>query len=287
MFNVEEKMITISKGFKRIFTDRLTALFFILFFLTFCMVGCGTLELNSDWRDREIIVDGSNDDWLGNMMYFEKEYVSLGLLNDENFIYICLIAEDQMIRNQVMGQGFTLWFDPDGGKKKTFGIKFPLGMQPGERQDRRTRPGSIPMKDRKDQENLEMLRQARMKRMAELEILGPRKEKSVRMPIEKAKGIYVNVKFSSGMLVYEIKVPLEPSEECPYAVGTMAGSLVGIGLETSKVKRPSMRRGMSGGMGGRGGAGGRGGMGGMRGGGMRPQMPKQLKIWAVIQLASK
>ena len=274
-------MITISKGFKRIFTDRLTALFFMLFLLTFCMVGCGTLELNSDWRDREIAVDGSNDDWLGNMMYFEKEYVSLGLLNDEKFIYICLIAEDQIIRNQVMGQGFTLWFDPDGGKKKTFGIKFPIGIQPGERQDRRKRPGSIPMEDRRDQENLEGLRQARMKQMAELEILGPGKEKSVRMPVEKAKGIYVNVELSSGMLVYEIKVPLERSEEYPYAVGTKAGNLVGIGLETSKVKRPSKRSGMSG----RSGAGGRGGMGGMRGGGMGPQMPKPLKIWAVVQLA--
>lgn len=280
-------MITISKGFKRIFTDRLPVLFFILFFLTFFMVGCGTLELNSDWRDCEITVDGRNDDWLGNMMYFEKENVSLGLLNDENFIYICLIAEDQMIRNQVMGQGFTLWFDPDGGKKKTFGIKFPIGMQPGERQDRRMQPGSVPMKERRDQENLEGLRQARMKQMAELEILGPGKEKSVRMPVEKAKGIYINVKFSSGMLVYEIKVPLEHSEECPYAVGTKAGNLVGIGLETSKVKRPSKRRGMSGGMGGRGGTGGRGGMEGMRGGNIRPQMPKPLKIWAVIQLASK
>ncbi|NQT79128.1 MAG: hypothetical protein HQ555_01885 [Candidatus Aminicenantes bacterium] len=278
-------MITLSKGFKRIFTDRLPVLFFILFFLTFFMVGCGTLELNSDWRDREITVDGRNDDWLGNMMYFEEENVSLGLLNDENFIYICLIAEDQMIRNQVMSQGITLWFDPEGGKKKTFGIKFPIGMQPGERQDRRKHPGGVPNKEKRDEGDLEELRQARMKQMDELEILGPGKEKSVRMPVEKAKGIYINVKLSSGMLVYEIKVPLKRSEEYLYAVGTKAGNLVGIGLETSKIKRPSMGRGMSGGMGGRGGAGGRGGMGGIRGGGMRPQMPKPLKIWAVVQLA--
>lgn len=284
MFKIEKKMITLSKGFKRIFTDRLPVLFFILFFLTFFMVGCGTLELNSDWRDREIIVDGSNDDWLGNMMYFEKEYVSLGLLNDENFIYICLIAEDQIIRNQVMGQGFTLWFDPDGGKKKTFGIKFPIGIQPGERQDRRKRPGGVPNKEKRDEADIEELRQARMKRMAELEIFGPEKEKSVRMPVEKAKGIYINVKLSSGMLVYEIKVPLERSEEYPYAVGTKAGNLVGIGLETSKIERQNVRRSMGGRTGG---MGGRGGAGGTRGGGMRPQMPKPLKIWAVVQLASK
>jgi hypothetical protein len=39
--------------------------------------------------------------------------------------------------------------------------------------------------------------------------------------------------------------------------------------------------------GGRGGMGGKGGMGGgKRGGGMRPQMPKPLKVQAVVQLAS-
>jgi len=122
-------MRTLSKGFKRIFTSRLHAVSFILFLLTFFLVGYSKLELDSGWRERQITVDGRNDDWLGTMMYFEKEKVSLGLLNDENFMYICLIAEDQLIRNQVMRQGFTLWFDSNGSKKKTFGIKFPIGMQ--------------------------------------------------------------------------------------------------------------------------------------------------------------
>jgi len=251
---------------------------FILFLLTFFLVGCSKLELDSGWRERQITVDGRNDDWLGTMMYFEKEKVSLGLLNDENFMYICLIAEDQLIRNQVMRQGFTLWFDSDGGKKKTFGIKFPIGMQPGE------------MKERRDEQDPERFRQTLRGQMAELEILGPGKDESIRMPLEKAKGINVNVRVSSGMLVYEIKVPLERSEEYPYAVGAKAGSSVGIGLETSKFKRQNVRRSMGGRMPGGGGRGGMGGMSGgrgMRGSGMRPQMPEPLKIWAIVQLASK
>ena len=283
-------MRTLSKGFKRIFTGRLHAMSFILFLLTFFLVGCSKLELDSGWRERQITVDGRNDDWLGTMMYFEKEKVSLGLLNDENFMYICLIAEDQLIRNQVMRQGFTLWFDSDGGKKKTFGIKFPIGMQPGEMQERRMRPGGVPMKERRDEQDPERFRQTLRGQMAELEILGPGKDESIRMPLEKAKGINVNVRVSSGMLVYEIKVPLERSEEYPYAVGAKAGSSVGIGLETSKFKRQNVRRSMGGRMPGGGGRGGMGGMSGgrgMRGSGMRPQMPEPLKIWAIVQLASK
>ena len=251
----------------------------ILILFLFLLVGCGNskLELNSNWRDREITVDGKNADWLGAMLFFEEDNVSVGLLNDENFFYICMIVEDQFMRTQVMRQGFTLWFDPDGGQEKTFGIKYPLGMQANGRGMRR------------DEQSMERSRQARRRPMFELEILGPGKDEVKKMPIAEAKGIDIIVEFSSGMLVYELKVPLIQSEQHPYAIGAEAGSSVGIGLETSKMERSAMRRQMSGGRGGggisggmRGGAGGRG----MSGGRRSPQKRQPLKIWAVVQLAS-
>jgi len=255
-------------------------LFSILLLFTFLLGGCsnGKLELNSDWRDREITIDGNNADWLGAMMFFEEDNVSVGLLNDENFFYICMIAEDEFIRAQVMRQGFTLWFDPDGGKEKTFGIKYPLGML----------ASGLPGEMRRDDQNLERAREALRRPMNELEILGPGKDEVKKMLIEEAKGIDIHVEFSSGMLVYELKVPLIQSEQHPYAIGAEAGSSVGIGLETAKTERPDMRSGMSGGRGGGGPTGGmRGGPGG-RGmpGGRRPRMPQPLKIFAVVQLAS-
>jgi hypothetical protein len=119
--------------------------------------------------------------------------------------------------------------------------------------------------------------------MNELEILGPGKDESVRMPIDEAKGINVTVKLSSGTLVYELKIPLSQDEQNPYAIGAKAGSSIGTMLETPKINRSNMRRGMAGGMSG---GGGRGGMGGMPGGGMRFKMPGPLKIKAIVQLAS-
>jgi len=273
-------MRSLSRGSKRIFSGRLSALSSILLLLIFLLGRCGNykLELNSDWRDREITVDGKNADWLGAMMYFEEDNISVGLLNDENFFYICLIAEDQFIRAQVMRQGFTLWFDPDGGKKKTFGIKYPLGMQ----------ASGLPRGMRRDEQNLERSREVPRRPMNELEILGPGKDEVKKMPIEETKGIDISIEFSSGMLVYELKVPLNKSEQHPYAIGAEAGNSVGIGLETSKMERQEMMREMSGGRGGGGPTGGmRRGAGG-RGmpGGRRPRMPQPLKIWAVVQLAS-
>jgi hypothetical protein len=277
---VEKKMRAIAKGSKRIISGRMVAMSSILLLFTFLFVGCSNnrLELNSDWRDREITVDGKNTDWLGAMLFFEEDNVSVGLLNDENFFYICMIAEDEFIRAQLMRQGFTLWFDPDGGKEKTFGIKYPVGMQASD----------LPSGIRIDEQRMERPRQALRRAMNELEILGPGKDEVKKMLIEEAKGIDIHVEFSSGMLVYELKVPLIQSEQHPYAIGAEAGSSVGIGLETAKMERPDMRSGMSGGRAGGGPTGGmRGGVGG-RGmpGGRRPPMPQPLKIWAVVQLAS-
>ncbi len=266
---------------KRILTSRLLAWIFILFLLTIFFIACGQFQLSSIWRDREVTIDGKHDEWLNSLMYFEEDNISLGLLNDESFMYICMIVENPMIRSQIMRQGFTLWFDPDGGKKRIFGIKFPIGMSE-EMQMRGMREGDVPMKPKREEQDPERVRQAPMRQMTELEIIGPGKDESVRMPIEQAKGINVTINSSSGSLVYELKIPLSQDEQKPYAVGAKAGSSIRIRLETPKFKRPNMR----GGMGGMPGGGGRGGMGGMRGGGMMPRMPGPLKIKAVVQLAS-
>jgi len=280
-------MTTSFKALKSTFVCRWSVLLLVLFLSVLSQIGCNSLELKSEWRDREIAVDGNNTDWLGAMYYFEDRNISVGILNDASSIYICMIAEDRLMRSQVMRQGFTIWFNPTGGKEKTFGIKFPIGMQGVEGQ-------GFPMGLREGERDQERIREQFEKSLEDLEILGPRKDDQKRMPVEEAKGIDIVVDPSGGLLVYELKVPLLHSEQHPYAVGAEAGDLIGIGLEIPKMDRAAMRKRMGGGMpGGTGmpGGGRRGGMGGRPGGmgmpgGRRPQMPKGLKVWVSVQLAS-
>ena len=279
----------LSKGFGKLCASRLPALSFILFLFTFFLAGCGLFEMDSKWRDRAIAIDGKSDDWLNAMMYFEEERISLGLLNDENSLYVCMIVDDPFIRGQIVRQGFELWFDPRGGKKRVFGIKFPIGMPEAEMQPEEMEARRVPMKPIRSELDPERLSQALKRHMDELEILGPGKDEGVRMPVEKAEGIDVKIEVASGMIVYELKVPLSLSEESPFAIGAKAGDLIGVRLEIPKMDLGQIRRRMDGGRSMPGGRGGRGGgMGGMRmpGGGMRPQMPKPLKIRAKVQLAS-
>jgi len=161
--------------FKIAFIRRLPIFVFILFLLSTLQLGCRTFSLDSNWRNSEIIIDGKTNDWLGSLMYFEEDNISIGLKNDANYMYICMIAEDQRIRIQMMRQGLTLWFDSDAKKKKNFGIKFPIGMQmlsaSKQRGERDTdRENSMRSQERERDPNQEMSPEAFQRALSRLEI---------------------------------------------------------------------------------------------------------------------
>lgn len=259
----------------------------LIFFAVLIQAGCTTYEMNSLWKTDEINIDGKSSDWLGKLIYIEAAHISVGLQNDEEVLYICIVAENPSLRAQVMGQGLTLWFDPEGGKNKSFGIKFPLPKQLTEEQ-RKMMTARDPELDKEDR--MEEFKPAHR----ELEILYPEEDKNIKLPIKKAEGIEVMLKPSSGVLVYELSVPLRVSEPHPYAIGVKAEKTIGIGLEVPKRDRSAMRNAGRGGMG-RGPGGGMVPAGGGRSGGMRggggigrgPGMINGLKIWVGIQLASE
>ena len=274
--------------------------------LASAMCGCGgAMQLSSVWRDREIVVDGSDSDWRGATAYVKGSNLALGIRNDNDYLYACVIMMDRQMQMQMMATGFTVWFDPEGGKEKTFGIHFPLGMQG---QQPPTAPGGRGNPSGNPEEVQKLLEQTQR----ELEIMGPSKKDRERMLLMQAQGISVKIGSTQGFLVYELKVPLRKSTEHPYAIGVDSGHAVGVGFETTEINLEKMREQMDGmagppgggggmppgggGMGGPPGGGGGmppggGGMGGPPGGG-RPGMgspggeqPQGLKLWTRVQLA--
>ncbi len=244
--------------------------------------GCKkTVEFDSFWRTAEITIDGDESDWENGLTYFEKEGVGLGIRNDEDNLYIILKTYDRTSQLQVIRNGLTIWFDPEGKKKKRFGIRYPIGLQ--EYGIFPSRRGAMDFGEPQitKEEFAEMLR--------EIEII--QSGEKTRIPRIAAPGIRVAMSDQAGPLVYEIKIPLRADDELLYAIGTHAGTQIGVGFETGEIKREDMmsRRGsgMSGGRpgGGMGGGGGRGGMGGQR---QPPQeMPSPMKTWMKLNLASE
>jgi len=263
--------------------------------------------ISSHWRDRDVVIDGDNGEWPGPLTPVEENHPLLtAAINDGQNLYVLLSTSDTTERRQILRQGLIVWFDPSGGDKKHFGLKYPVGVPPEEGQRRggygrgsggwgHSQGGSS--SGDPSAGDGQQSRPAEPEPVDRLEIYGPQKDDAHSFVTESAPGIAVKIGSVEGYLVYELKVPLTKTAETPYAIEAKPGASIGFGIETPKLEQPAGEGrggmggfgGMGGGMGGRGGGGmgGHGGGGGGRGGGGERggEAPKALKTWAVIQLA--
>jgi hypothetical protein len=254
-----------------------------LVLLVALLSGCGsTVDVASSWSNSPVVIDGKADEWASSLKEIKDSPVMFGMRNDQDYLYICLESSDRQFRQQLMGLGMTIWFEPKGGDK--IGIHYPFGMTAGmgmgsmggaggsggERLGEEPPEGGPP--DMREGRGGSMPEPVK-----ELEILGPGKNDVERLPIVQTPGIAVQIGQSRGNMVYELKIPLKKTPEHPYAIASGVGSVVDVNFETGKFNPPSGRPGggMSGGGGGPGeggfpGAGGTGGGMGPPPGGMGP-----------------
>jgi hypothetical protein len=237
------------------------------------MSGCSsTPQIASRWRTDTVMIDGNAGEWERVPSYAEKQRFTVSAQHDSEYLYLCLTTADQGLQMQLNGAGLIVWFDPNGGTKKVFGINFPLGRHGGE-------PPSM-------------------------DILGPDEGDRYRLSTVEHSGIQVKIgRGEQRSLAYELKVPLRNSKSHVYAVGARPGVPVGIGIVTPDTKREMKREGSDrsgppegmegghggppGGMGGGSGGppGGRGGGPGGRGPGGGPgERPEPLDFWMKVTL---
>lgn len=231
------------------------------------LAGCNELELKSAWRDREIVIDGDATDWRGLTTYVEKGNIAVGVTNDADDLFICLHSPTSEVAEQIVMRGLTVWFDPEGGFDKRFGIRCPMGG--GEMRKRGDR-GEM---DRGAMKNAiaGMVDQA----ANQIELLGPDNLGYGTFAAGDVQGLEIALGYVNGRIIYELRLPLEKTEEQPYALGVNWEKKVGIGFQTPEFDMEAMREEMGEAMGDRppGGGGGPGGgpgggMGGDAGGGM-------------------
>ncbi len=224
------------------------------------LASCATVYLmKSRAPEAEITVDGKTEDWRGALYVLDEERIFVGFMNDQSYLYVCLVAGDSHPPAQIKSGGLTVWFDPTGGKHKTLGIRYPM----------KTAPDGI-------------------------EILRSNNSSGELTTLEEANkmGLEVRADASGGSFIYELKIPLVATEKQLIAVGAALGTAVGIGFETGEPELGRTPEGgggrTGGGIGGAGRGGGIGGPGGMGGGrvgnGRMPNIPTPIKFWAKVQL---
>lgn len=103
---------------------------FILFLSSLVFSGCRENILFSSWRDHQIAIDGKYKDWGATTTYYdERTKVILNLINDADYLYVCLITRNREIETKIIESGLILWLDSNNKKNKAFGIRFPVGLK--------------------------------------------------------------------------------------------------------------------------------------------------------------
>lgn len=98
-------------------------LFLIGFFATLLSMGqTADCPLSS-----AITVDGKTDEWPMNWVDHEDKIFSYNICADDQNFYVRVRTDEFYTKRKMGAFGFTLWFDPTGKKKKTYGLKFPVG----------------------------------------------------------------------------------------------------------------------------------------------------------------
>jgi len=256
--------------------------------------GCNrTVAVDSRWAGDQIVVDGQDSEWRdGGMYYDEKTNTKIGIRNDAQYLYLCLIVKDEVIQNQILQKGFTLWISENKVKNKLWGLRYPVG---GDAAGGMGGPGfegpesgratgfaeNAPSGDRegsRDQGSPEKApaggeqaggpggepggRGGRsFAASQDFELLSSEDESGRVLRSKDLAELGIEGGFSrerAGGLVYEVKIPLKKTDTTPYAAvpSRKGGCLLGF------VSEKAEGQGMGGGRGGRMGGGMDGGMGG-------------------------
>ena len=221
--------------------------------------------------------DGELSEWGGGLTRIEGEEFSLAVSNDEEFLYVVLHTFDRAATGQILAFGLTVWFDPQGGDDRIFGVQYPVGLMNSD--------AASSVNSRQAQQDPSQL-EALVDGMKNEIILLGKDSDGGRWAIQDVLAIDADFQFENEQLTYELRVPLQKTSWNEYAIGAAPGSVIGLGLETPELDMSAMRESFGGGPppGGGGAAGGRSGGGGRPPGGGRPQSPDRIQVWVQVPL---
>jgi len=184
-----------------------------------------SLELRSTWLDNGVGAEPGK--WRESLFSVGERDASLAVQNDERFLHVAFITTDPGLQERILKQGIFIWFDPNGGVSRRFGIRYPLAWG--------TMPGSI---DEATQPGSDLHAAGKGKPGDDLEIYSDGYKEYERVGRKDAGGIGVNVEKLSDTLLCQVTVPLRGPAGGPYGLGAAPGDLIGVGVET-RANRPT------------------------------------------------
>ena len=205
--------------------------------------GCNYYQVESMRKTREIIIDGNDEDWIDAKYYIKDHDVVFGVMNDNEFLYLCFYPTTNELTRQVLSKGLTLWINNDGKKKKKYGIRFPMGLQgfmvkqiSEEKVDLIRNKNK--KKNRMDPQKIERMVKSITK---ELEIIGPEKDKKKIIKFADLNGMEIGIDFEIDLLAFELKIPLANNADFTASIGADPTSKIALGFEIPRPNKDAMK----------------------------------------------
>jgi hypothetical protein len=184
--------------------------------------GCMSLAIVGTWTDPGRRPD--QDSWRTRLFPLGERDASLAIQNDDRSMRVVFTTTDPALRDRILKQGIYFWFDPNGGERRVFGIRYPVAWSAlpvsvdGEPRTEEPSPGSPEAGWGKPGEDIEIYTDG----YKEYERIGKKD----------AGGIDAQVMKFSDTLVCQIRVPLGEHPGMPYTLGAVPGDIIGVGVET-------------------------------------------------------
>lgn len=180
------------------------------------------------WASAVPKIDGLKQDWEGVPLIPQKHDVQLGLMNDSRYLYILFVFTSPKNLSSLDQTGITLYYNPQGQKKKDFGINFRKIQVTGDQLIAMMEQKQGPLSDQE---------KAKYKANPSYSVFHYgiiSKGKKEVLNADESEGILpalFRINRDQTGLAYEFAVPLKKATELAPGIGTEPGETVILGFE--------------------------------------------------------
>ncbi len=168
-------------------------------------------------------VDGSLEEWDGQLSQVGEEPVSVATVPTDSVLYVAVLVQDRALVQSISRDGLVLWVDPSGGQRRAYGVQYPLGL-------RRQQAGQGGTEgEMSAAEGLDAVS------LSELEVVRGDTSRH-RIPAQFSSGLRGRATLDPSALVYELAIPVDPdaaaaSSARQHGLRSSLTGPVGLGLQ--------------------------------------------------------
>ena len=195
----------------------------------FLFAACTEHRIVSRWKDRDIIIDGIDNEWQGARYLIDKKNITIGVMNDESSLYIRLSTHNKVLQSMIAEQGMSVVFEAPREKGKLITVKYPVGNSQSE-------PDSLASDEGFDMKKISSDIAESLK-SGHITIKKGDISQALSLSEAADEGIECRMAVEGGQLVYELRMPINSSASKLAEIDAPPGESIEIEIKIEEASR--------------------------------------------------